>query len=92
MNKTVPKAKMYQIKARGHSKLKSVEVGGKKMNFVRKVFHTPDQRLAQDIQDKYPRDVMSIPNDSWTDGNGHRYSWSLRHLGDWKSRIDWGHK
>jgi hypothetical protein len=87
-------AKMYQIKRRQGKKIKGVSLGKRVMEFKNQIFHTKDHRLAQDIQDKYPNDVMAIPHDSWKDDptGTHRHTWSLHHMGDWKANIDWGHE
>ncbi len=88
----VEKAKMYQILRRGHSKLKSVNIGGKVMKFKRRIFHVRDKAVAQAIADKNPRDVMAIPHDSWReDPTGvHSYHVGLSSLGNWHDKIDWG--
>ena len=89
----VPPSKMFQILRTGsHNVLKTLKVGGRKLGFNGgKIFHTPDQTLAQDIVDKYPNDVMAIPHNSWQDDPTgiHTYKWGMSHMGDWKSKIDW---
>ena len=93
---------MYEILRRGHSKLTSISSGSHTLNFKDKIAHTPDKRLAEDLQQKYPHEIINIPvdnmptdEDKYRPGmrpqNGrptHNYIWATP-IGNWHDRIDW---
>lgn len=76
-----------------------VNVDGKQMNFQdNDSFYLSDPGIAKDLDQSLGKQgekkviVTEIPNwKSKDEMSGHYFKFSMRGLGDWKERIDWGH-
>ena len=93
--------KMYEILRRGRSKLTHITSGRHTIKFKDKIAHVKDKRLAEDLQQKYPHDIINIPVDNMPEDDGfrpdmrpqsgkptHNYIWATP-SGNWHDQIDW---
>lgn len=88
------------IPAKQHAAGKTYKVGGRELKFAKGTgaFYVKDAGLAKDLETKYGGTKKSASDDlrvipveyERKDPTGvHNYSFSLQHMGDWKSKIRW---
>lgn len=92
--------KMYEvIPAKPGAQRKTYKLGGRDYSFNgHNAFYVKDKAAAKDLatlhggeKNSYSDELRVIPTENnRIDPTGvHNYNFTLQHLGDWKSKIDW---